>query len=130
VAGKSSRNIGRYPSKWSPSKKVLQEWRGLPEDTRPDRSCSVGEILKILLPKIGLEARVREEDISAAWSGIVGQFLATHSQPDRLIGGILHIRVIQSSVRYELDRTWRQEIIKKLREQFGEKVIRDIKFVL
>jgi hypothetical protein len=38
--------------------------------------------------------------------------------------------VIQSSVRYELDRTWKPEIIRKLREQFGEKTIRDVKFVL
>jgi oligoribonuclease (3'-5' exoribonuclease) len=46
------------------------------------------------------------------------------------VAGTLHIRVIQPSVRYELDRTWKPEIIRKLREQFGEKVIRDIKFVL
>ena len=40
------------------------------------------------------------------------------------------IRVIQPSVRYELDRTWKPEIIRKLKERFGEKMIRDIKFVL
>jgi oligoribonuclease (3'-5' exoribonuclease) len=60
----------------------------------------------------------------------VGDFIAQHSQPERLVAGILHVRVIQSSVRYELDRTWKPQIIRKLRDQFGEKVIRDIKFIL
>jgi len=47
-----------------------------------------------------------------------------------LVAGILHVRVIQSSVRYELDRAWKPEIIRKLRERFGEKTIRDLRFVL
>ncbi len=62
--------------------------------------------------------------------GIVGEFIAQHSIPDRLVAGTLMIRVIQPSVRYELDRTWKPEIIRKLKEQFGEKMIRDIKFIL
>jgi predicted nucleic acid-binding Zn ribbon protein len=82
------------------------------------------------LPKLGIADRIQEGDILAAWSEIVGEFIAQHSQPDRLAAGILSIRVIQSSVRYELDRVWKPEIIRKLRERFGERVIRDIKFVL
>ena len=46
------------------------------------------------------------------------------------MAGILHVKVIQSSVRYELDRIWKPEIIRKLRLKFGEKTIRDLKFVL
>lgn len=83
-----------------------------------------------LLPKLGIASRIKEADILAAWSGIVGDFIAQHSQPDRLVSGTLHVRVIQSSVRYELDRVWKPEIIRKLRERFGEKTIRDIKFIL
>jgi predicted nucleic acid-binding Zn ribbon protein len=109
---------------------VTFEWRGLPEDTRPDRAASIGDVLGKLLPKLGLDVRIREADITAAWVGIVGEFIAKHSQPERLVAGTLMIRVIQPSVRYELDRTWKPQIIAKLREQFGEKVIRDIKFIL
>lgn len=111
-------------------KRVLQEWRGLPGDPRPDRSVSVGDVLSKLLPKLGLDARIREADIIGAWSGIVGDFIAQHSHPERLVAGVLHVRVMQPSVRYELDRTWKQEILRKLRESFGEKAIREIKFVL
>ncbi|MEI6322851.1 MAG: DUF721 domain-containing protein [bacterium] len=91
---------------------------------------SVGEVLEKLLPKLGIATRIREADISAAWKDIVGDFIALHSQPDRLVSGTLHIRVIQSSVRYELDRVWKHEIIRKLRERFGEKTIREIRFIL
>ena len=111
-------------------KRILQEWRGLPGPPRGDRDASIGEVLGALLPKLGLDTRIKEADIQAAWKGIVGEFIAQHSQPDRLVAGTLMIRVIQSSVRYELDRTWKPQIIKKLRETFGEKVIRDIKFIL
>ena len=111
-------------------KRILQEWRGLPGEPRPDRDASVGEVLGKLLPKLGLDTRIKEQDIQLAWLGIVGDFIAKHSQPDRLVAGTLMIRVIQPSVRYELDRVWKPEIIRKLRETFGQKVIRDIKFIL
>ena len=121
---------GRFPRKWTAARRLLKEWRGFDDDERPDRSSSVSDLLGRLLPQLGLDTRIKEADIPAAWKGIVGDFIAQHSQPDRLVAGTLHIRVIQPSVRYELDRTWKPEIIRKLREQFGEKVIRDIKFVL
>ena len=130
MAGKSSPAESRYPEKWSPARKLLQEWRGLPEETRPDRAIVISDVLGKLLPKLGIDTRIKEADILAAWSGIVGEFIAQHSQPDRLVAGTLHIRVIQPSVRYELDRVWKPEIIRKLHERFGERMIRDIKFVL
>jgi len=134
VAGKISPALGgsegRYPTKWSPARKLLQEWRGLPGDPRPDRASPIGEVLGKLLPKLGIATRIQEADILAAWSGIVGEFIAQHSQPERLVAGTLQVRVIQSSVRYELDRVWKPEIIRKLRERFGEKTIRQIKFIL
>jgi hypothetical protein len=111
-------------------KRVLQEWRGLPGEARADQSASIGEVMEKLLPKLGLETRIKEQDIRSAWLEIVGDFIAKHSQPERLVAGTLMIKVIQPSVRYELDRVWKPEIIRKLRETFGQKVIRDIKFIL
>jgi predicted nucleic acid-binding Zn ribbon protein len=121
---------GRFPKKWTAGRRLLQEWRGFDNEVRPDRSALVSDLLGKLLPQLGLDTRIKEADITAAWKGIVGEFIAQHSQPERLVAGTLHIRVIQASVRYELDRTWKPEIIQKLRERFGQKVIRDIKFVL
>jgi predicted nucleic acid-binding Zn ribbon protein len=130
VAGKLPAAESRFPAKWTPAVRVIREWRGLPGEPRPDRAAPIGDLLGIILPKLGLDARIKEADIQASWKGIVGEFIAQHSQPDRLVAGTLHIRVMQPSVRYELDRTWKPVIIRKLREQFGEKMVRDIKFVL
>lgn len=121
---------GRFPSKWTAARRLLQEWRGFDDGVRPDRAAPLPDLLAKILPQLGLDTRIKEADITAAWKGIVGDFIAAHSQPERLVGGTLLIRVIQPSVRYELDRTWKPEIIRKLRSQFGEKIIRDIKFIL
>ena len=69
----------------------MQEWRGLPGEKRPDRASLIGEVLGKLLPKLGIDTRIKEADIQAAWSGIVGEFIAQHSQPDRLVAGVRHI---------------------------------------
>ena len=128
---KPSRNSGgRYPAKWSAARRILQEWRGLPEGDRPDRAVPVVQVLSDLIPKLGLANSVREADILAAWTGVVGDFLAAHSRPERLVGGVLSVRVLQPSVRYELDRTWKPKILEKLRAEFGEKMVREIRFIL
>jgi predicted nucleic acid-binding Zn ribbon protein len=126
----ASRDGGRFPAKWTPTRRLLKEWRGFDPEERPDRSGLLSEFLGRLLPELGLDSRIRESDINEAWKGVVGEFIAMHSRPERLVGGILQVRVIQPSVRYELDRTWKPEILRKLREQFGEKTIRDLKFIL
>jgi hypothetical protein len=45
-----------------------------------------------------------------------------------LSGGVLSIQVLQPSVRYELERNWKNEILAKLQARFGKKTIREIKF--
>lgn len=126
----SSREGGRFPAKWTPARRLLKEWRGFDPEERPDRSGFVSDFLSRILPELGLNSRIQEADITEAWKGIVGEFIAAHSRPERLVGGILQVKVIQSSVRYELDRTWKPEILRKLRERFGEKTIRDLRFIL
>ena len=120
----------RLPKKKTSARKILEEWRGLPDAPAPDRATLISEVIGKLLPKLGIENRIKEADILSAWSGIVGDFIAQHSRPERLEKGILFVRVMQSSVRYELDRVWKPEIIRKLRERFGDKTIREIKFIL
>lgn len=107
---------------------VLREWRGLPDDERPDRTVTAADAVQALVSRLGLAERINEGDILAAWKEVVGEFIAQHSTPVRLVDGILHIQVLQPSVRYELDRTWRPEILKKLREQFGAKTVKDLRF--
>jgi len=112
-------------------RKALAEWRGLAEPKpRPDRCLSVSALLEKVLPKLGLGERLDEQQVAEAWLEIVGAFLAAHSLPVGLSGGVLTVQVLQPSVRYELDRTWKREIITKLQARFGKKIVREIRFRL
>ena len=110
---------------------VIQEWRGLPE--RPasrDRWQPTSQLLPALMQKLGLKERLSESEVIDAWSSIVGEFIAAHSTPVALREGVLHVRVLQPSLHYELERVAKSQVLRKLKLRFGGKTIRDIRFRL
>ena len=112
-------------------KRVLEEWRGQPEpDEKVDRLLAVRDVLSQLAPKLGLESRLREEEIISAWADIVGDFFAKHSRPVKLHQGMLVVHVLQPTVLYELERQWKSLVLQKLHARFGRKIIRDLRFRL
>ena len=112
-------------------KRVIEEWRGLPElDEKVDRLLTARDVLKQLAPKLGLESRLREEEIISAWADIVGDFFAKHSRPVKLHQGMLVVHVLQPTVLYELERQWKSLVLQKLHARFGGKIIRDLRFRL
>jgi len=109
--------------------KVLSEWRGCREYIpRPDRAQAVGDTLEKVMRQLGLQERLTESQILAAWKDIVGDWFALHTCPDRIRDGVLYVRVVQSSIHYELDRNWKPKIIQKLKARFGPSRVRDIRF--
>jgi predicted nucleic acid-binding Zn ribbon protein len=110
---------------------VIQEWRGLPEKkVRPDQWETPGVLLPKLMQKLGLKDRLRESEVIDAWSSIVGEFIAAHSTPVALRESVLYVRVLQPSLHYELERVAKTEIFRKLKQRFGTRTIRDIRFRL
>ena len=108
---------------------VIAEWRGLPEPKpRPDRWKSAGELLPALMQKLGLRERLHENEVAEAWSAIVGDFIATHSAPVALRDGVLYVRVLQPALHYELEQISRAHILRKLKQRFGTRTIRDVRF--
>jgi len=101
----------------------------LPETPFPkDTSKPIdGMILKVM-DSLGLKERLREEEVLKAWAEIVGEFFALHSHPQRLREGVLTVHVLQPTVLYELDRVWKRDILGKLKDRFGVRTVRDIKF--
>ena len=94
-----------------------------------DRVQPVGALLGKTMAALGLGERVREGEVMAAWKGIVGDFNAMHSMPDRLREGVLYVRVLQPTVRFELERL-RPQVVAKLKERFGVRTVREVRFVL
>ena len=108
---------------------VIAEWRGLPEKRmRVDRWQSPAEVMPKLMQRLGLRERLHETEVIDAWSKIVGEFIAAHSAPVALREGILYVRVLQPALHYELEQISKSDILRKLKQRFGGKTIRDIRF--
>jgi predicted nucleic acid-binding Zn ribbon protein len=108
---------------------VLAEWRGLPDrKVQADRWQSPAELMPRLMQRLGLRERLRETEVIDAWSKIVGDFIAAHSAPVALREGILYVRVLQPALHYELEQISKSEILRKLKQRFGGKTIRDVRF--
>ncbi|HEV3242896.1 MAG TPA: DUF721 domain-containing protein [Chthoniobacterales bacterium] len=108
---------------------VIAEWRGLPEKSvLHDRWAAPAALLPKLMQRLGLKERLHETEVMEAWSKIVGDFIAAHSAPVALREGILYVRVLQPALHYELEQVSKIDILRKLKQRFGGKVIRDIRF--
>jgi len=108
---------------------VIAEWRGLPANkTRPDRWQAPGDLLPKLMQQLGLSERLRESEVIDAWKQIVGEFIAAHSAPMHLREGTLFVRVLQPALHYQFEQISKAEILRKLKQRFGSKIIREIRF--
>ena len=114
-------------SRWAET--VMAEWRRYrePRDLGA-RTTGVVDALRGLLPKLGLGNAIDEQAVRRSWGAMVGEFIASQSEPDKIRAGILYVRVHQSSVRFELERQWKAEITRKLAAEFGADKIRGVKF--
>ena len=109
--------------------KVIAEWRGLPAKTvTHNRWTATGDVLPGLLQRLGLKERLHETEVAEAWSKIVGEFIAAHSAPVALREGVLYVRVLQPALHYELEQISKADILRKLKQRFGPKIIRDVRF--
>ena len=108
---------------------VVAEWRGLPErKLRADRWQSPAALMPKLMQRLGLRERLHETEVIDAWGKIVGEFIAAHSAPVALRGGVLYVRVLQPALHYELEQISKSQILRKLKQRFGGKTIRDVRF--
>jgi predicted nucleic acid-binding Zn ribbon protein len=109
--------------------RAIAEWRGLPEKfPKPDRWQSPGDLLPKLMQRLGLKERLDETEVMEAWSKTVGEFVAAHSAPVALREGVLYVRVLQPALHYELEQIAKADILRKLKQRFGGKIIRDVRF--
>jgi len=109
--------------------RLIREWRGLPEPSaKPDRQTTASEVIGKVMASLGLSARLRQEEVLGAWKELVGDFIASHAAPQRLDKGVLIVQVLQPTMHYELDRVWKPQILQKMKDRFGARTVREIKF--
>ena len=109
--------------------RAIAEWRGLPEKkVSYNRWAAPADVLPKLMQRLGLKERLHESEVLEAWSKIVGEFIAAHSAPVALREGILYVRVLQPALHYELEQISKIDILRKLKQRFGGKIVRDVRF--
>ncbi|MBA3273370.1 MAG: DUF721 domain-containing protein [Chthoniobacterales bacterium] len=109
--------------------KVVAEWRGLPDrKPRPDKWQSTSALLPAMMQKLGLRERLHESEVIEAWAQMVGSFISAHSAPVSLREGVLQVRVLQPALHYQLEQILKPDILRKLKQRFGAKVVRDVRF--
>jgi predicted nucleic acid-binding Zn ribbon protein len=108
---------------------VIAEWRGLPEKKKqPDQFRATAELLPKMMQRLGLKERLHEAEVIEAWARIVGDFIAAHSAPVALRDGVLYVRVLQPALHYELEQISKVDILRKLKQRFGARIVRDVRF--
>jgi|ERR1051325_92166 predicted nucleic acid-binding Zn ribbon protein len=107
---------------------ALREWRRGAQDLPAIRNKSVGQLIEKLLPKLGLEQQVRQGQLLADWSKMVGPTVARHARPISLRAGILTVCVDNSMWLSELSRYQKHLLLAKVREHLGRDTVKDVVF--
>ncbi len=88
---------------------------------------SLGDIIKDVLKRHGLEDKVTEARIFSLWEKIMGQPIAKYTNRLSLNQGCLIVYLRSSVLRNELAYA-KTKIIKMINDELGKPVIRDIVF--
>lgn len=110
-------------------RRILGDWRGCeqPRDLRRHERMAA-DLVRHVLARAGLGNRIMEEEMAKEWAGMVGEFLARHSRPVALRNGVLQVAVMQSAVRYDLERNLKRDVLAKLQKRYGPGVVKDLRF--
>ena len=106
---------------------MIEDWRLLPELRDPLARCvKASDAMAGVLQRLQFAEEISR--VTSAWQELVGEFLAENSQPVSLKDGVLLVRVVQPTLRYELDRSLKPKILQRLHEAFGAKLIKEVRF--
>lgn len=83
--------------------------------------------LSILLKSLGIENKIKQNEIIVRWPEIVGEKLSKVTTADKVENGILFVRVTNSAWRNELIYM-KTEIINRISSRLNTDIINDIRF--
>ena len=83
--------------------------------------------LSILLKSLGIENKIKQNEIIVRWPEIVGEKLSKVTTADKVEKGILFVRVTNSAWRNELIYM-KTEIINRISSRLNTDIIKDIRF--
>lgn len=97
------------------------------EKTKKKIPEKVDSILERVFRGLNLGIRVKQYHIWEVWDDVVGEHIAREAQPKQIRNMILWVHVSSSTWMQQLE-FMKQDIVSKLNERIGEKVVHDIRF--
>jgi predicted nucleic acid-binding Zn ribbon protein len=91
------------------------------------KTLPLGDVLKRLVDDLGIASKINEYDAVLQWDSIVGEHIAKVAQAERILQGVLVVRVKTSTWRHELNMR-KQEMISLLNRSLKVDVVKDIRF--
>ena len=88
---------------------------------------NVGPILERLFSSLNLGIKVKQYQIWDVWEGVVGEAIARQTQPNQIRNMVLWVTVSSSTWMQQLE-FMKKQIVSRLNDCIGEKVITDIRF--
>ena len=89
---------------------------------------SLDSILKKLMRDIGIDQKIEQSRAIIIWPKIVGKRIAEVSKPEKVVNGILFVRVKSAVWRSEFV-FMKYKILNKLEKELGKNVVNDIRFL-
>ncbi len=93
-----------------------------------NKAVPIGDVLRAVVKRLGLERRLKEARIAEDWGRIVGEKIAVHSRPVAVKGRTLIVNVDSSVWLSEMNNFFKDKILDRLRSEFRERRIEDIRF--
>lgn len=87
----------------------------------------VNAVLERVLSALNLGLKVKQYRIWDVWNSVAGEAIARQAQPQQIRSMVLWVNVSSSTWMQQLEFMKRQ-IVERINERIGEKVISDIRF--
>ncbi|MCP5534715.1 MAG: DUF721 domain-containing protein [Akkermansiaceae bacterium] len=108
--------------------RILVEWLGGVDPPNPSRNIhQPGEFLDHLLKQIGLAEGVDEQRLKEVWGAVAGPFVAQHTVPESIRGGVLVLRVLQPTMKFHLQQM-SGKLLDNLHRELGDGIVKQVVF--
>lgn len=87
----------------------------------------LNQLIFQFLQNLGIKAKIEENYALVYWDTVVGKEISEHTEPFKISNGTIFVKVNDTTWRNEL-QYFKNEIIEKLNNKIGKKVVNDIKF--
>ena len=109
---------------------VLYDYFGAAPPLDEKRNVSsADEWVDSLLEKVGMQGGLEEERVIKAWKTLAGGLIASQTAPVSLRRGVLVLRVLQPTMRFQLEQEKRQ-LLRRLQEKLGSEHLKQLRLTV